>query len=124
MFAASFACESNGGNIDGRTYSVNNITTTITLPSSIEYIGEQAFCSLLSLNKVNIPQNVNFIDYSAFNCCNSLEYIKVNNSQPFTMRQSFDGTACPIYVPNGSVAAYKAASGWSEYADRIFAIGS
>ena len=124
MFAASFACERNGGNIDGRTYSVNNITTTITLPSSIEYIGEQAFCALLSLKKINIPQNVNFIDYGAFSYCNSLEYIKVNNPQPFTMRQSFHDTNCPIYVPTGSVATYKAASGWSDYADRIFAIGS
>ena len=28
----------------------------------------------------------------------------------------------PIYVPNESVEAYKAAPGWSDYADRIFGI--
>jgi len=36
---------------------------------------------------------------------------------------TFDDTNnCPIYVPSGSVNAYKSASGWSTYADRIQAI--
>ena len=34
----------------------------------------------------------------------------------------FEGSTCPIYVPAGSVEAYKAAQIWSEYADRIQAI--
>ena len=33
-----------------------------------------------------------------------------------------DTNNCPIYVPNESVEAYKAAPGWSDYADRIFGI--
>jgi len=34
----------------------------------------------------------------------------------------FDLTRCPIYVPAGSVDAYKSAEFWSDYASRIQAI--
>ena len=47
-----------------------------------------------------------------------------NSTTPPTLYEyDLDNTNdCPIYVPAGSVETYKAASGWSEYANRIQAI--
>ena len=35
-----------------------------------------------------------------------------------------DTNDCPVYVPAGSVDAYREADGWSQYASRIYSIGT
>ena len=93
---------------------------------SIRYIGNSAFYGCSSLTSVTI--NAYSIGWDAFKNCTSLQYIAMKTSTPPTLN-SFGGVFvntnnCPIYVPSGSVATYKSASGWTGYADRIQATPS
>lgn len=100
--------------------------TTVSIPNTVTTIGNYAFQSCRSLTSVTIPSSVTIINDSAFNDCRGLNSITCLPTTPPTLRYNvFDQTNnCPIYVPAESVAAYKAASGWSTYADRIQAIPS
>lgn len=101
--------------------------TSITIPDSVTTIGEGAFMYCTSLTGVTIPDGVTTIGYYAFNGCYSLTSIYCKQTTPPDVTlynnkwSAFDNTAagCTIYVPNGSVNAYKSASGWKEYADAI-----
>ena len=99
---------------------------SITLPGSVTSIGWGAFCGCTSLLSVIIPSNVTSIGEGAFTGCTSLTDITVKpETPPIAEGKMFEDTNnTPIYVPAGSVDAYKSADGWSEYADRIQAIPS
>lgn len=73
-----------------------NGATYLRLPSTIESIGAYAFQNLTKLEQI---------------VCDALV--------PPTISKSFDGSTCPIYVPDASLEAYKTALNWSAYADRI-----
>lgn len=98
--------------------------TSIEIPNSLTYIGYGAFTYCKSLSSVTIPENVTSIGDWAFEYCSSLTSVTVNAVTPPTLGDTvFNNTNnCPIYVPSGSVDAYKTASGWSSYASRIQAI--
>ena len=98
--------------------------TSIVIPSNISSIGSSAFNSCSGLTNLVIPSNISSIDNEAFFKCRGLASITVHSVTPPTLGSYvFDNTNdCPIYVPSESVDAYKAASGWSNYASRIQAI--
>ena len=98
--------------------------TSIDIPNSVTAIGEGAFNSCRSLPSINIPSGVTSIGDRAFKFCRSLTSVTVNAVTPPTLGEEafYDTNNCPIYVPSGSVNAYKSASGWSTYASRIQAI--
>ena len=64
------------------------------------------------------------IDYDAFFDCENLTSVTVKATEPpFLVASALIN--CPnlhIYVPSGSVAAYKASLGWDYFADKISAI--
>jgi len=95
--------------------------TGITIPDSVTSIGYAAFGLCLGLTGITIPDSVTSIGIAAFQYCRSLTSITINAITPPTLGSGvFDNTNnCPIYVPCNSLNAYKTASGWSEYADRI-----
>ena len=84
-----------------------------------------AFYGCISLTSVTIPNSVTDIKYNAFTSCTALTSISILATTPPTLSSSvFDNTNnCPIYVPAASLNAYKTATNWSAYADRIQAIG-
>lgn len=84
-------------------------------------IGEKVFYSCKSLECVELGHNVTSIGWQSFNGCVSLKYIKISSITPPSLGESaFNNTNnCPIYAPDSSVTAYREASGWSAYADRI-----
>ena len=99
--------------------------TSVTIPSSVTSIGNSTFYKCTSLTSITIPSGVTSIDYNAFSDCTSLTSITVEATTPPTLSGSsaFSNTNnCPIYVPAESVDAYKAATNWSSYAERIQAI--
>lgn len=99
--------------------------TSITIPNSVTYIGVSTFVECGSLTSLTIPSGVTSISDTAFAGCVSLTSLTIEATTPPTLGDyPFDNTpnSLIIYVPSGSVNAYKAASGWSDYASRIQAI--
>ena len=90
--------------------------TSISIPNSVTSIAFGAFqnCGLTS---VTIPNSVTSIDSYAFSGCSGLTSVIVKRETPvditsdvFTNR----GNAT-LYVPQGCIAAYKAADYWKEF---------
>lgn len=121
-----------------------NLATT-NIPDGVTSIGTNAYYDCLSLLDITIPSSVTTIGQSAFRVNNWTasdpeNYAKMQNllanrvvrclatTPPSVDSITFDvdsagvSVTYPIYVPAESVEAYKAASGWSTYADRIQAI--
>ena len=98
--------------------------TSLTIGSNPTRIPLGMFENCTKLTTLVIPSNISSIDGSAFYDCSGLTSITVHSTTPPTLEYSvFDSTNnCPIYGPSGSINAYKAASGWSNYASRIQAI--
>lgn len=108
--------------------------TELEIPEGAKYIAADRFRDITTLTSLTIPSTVDLIGDFAFNGCTSLESITINAVNPpglnsFTDGQTtylpFDDTNnCPIYVPKDSVDAYKNASneGWTRYASRIQAV--
>lgn len=96
----------------------------LNIPNSVTYIGSNAFNGCAYLTDIIIGTGITSIDGMAFNNCGGLTEITINAATPPTLgNYVFANTnECPIYVPAESVNAYKTASGWSEYADRIHSI--
>lgn len=58
----------------------NDLIKSITLPETIEFIGDYAFAGNFKLTEINIPSKVTTIPYECFNSCESLEYIEIPES--------------------------------------------
>ncbi len=92
--------------------------TSITIPNSVTSIGGAAFCGCSSLTSVTIGNSVTSIGNAAFEECTSLTSVTCRAaSAPQLGGSVFNrvGKYIPLYVPSGSIAAYQAASGWSEF---------
>ena len=98
--------------------------TDITIGNAVKSIGNYVFAGCSKLPSVTLPSTVNYIGSGIFNSCKSLTSVTIKATTPPTLSSSiFDNTNnCPIYVPAESVDAYKTATNWSAYADRIQAI--
>ena len=85
-------------------------------------IGMDAFAAS-GLTSITLPVSVTSIGSMAFAFCRRLTSIIVLPTAPPQSGQGmFDLSDCLIYVPAGSVDAYKAAPVWTKYASRIQAI--
>ena len=119
--------------------------TSITIPDGVTSIEMGAFYNCSGLTSINIPDGVTSIRSSTFRSCSNLTSITIGTGltsigdyafyecsnlasvycKPTTPPTSgfyvFDRNATDrkIYVPSTSADAYKAAEGWSSYADAI-----
>ena len=98
---------------------------SITLPESLTTIVDRVFLDCTSLVSITIPEGVTMIGYRAFSGCTSLKSVYCKPTTPPTGSDMFYNNASgrKIYVPasddNSIIKAYKAASGWSDYAADI-----
>ena len=122
--------------------------TELTLSNSLTSIGKYAFKGCIGLTELTLPNSVTSIEYYAFSGCSGLTELTLPNSvtsiwegaffgcsglakitslaeiPPVCDSEVFDGvnkTNCELFVPKGSVAAYKQARGWEEFSDIRFA---
>ena len=101
----------------------------VSLPMC-SYIGSYAFQSCGSLKQVSLPK-CSYIGNYAFVFCYELNTITIgysgicslNNISTFEYTLITSSTG-DIYVPASLVNAYKSASGWKYYSNRIFPIQS
>jgi hypothetical protein len=112
-----------------RYSSVQEITASLSVT-----IGDYVFASS-RLTKLVIPSTVTSIGILAFQNCTDLQWIELQGNTPPTAAFNGGSTAANgimgadvstlqtrgtwIYVPDSVVGTYKAATGWSVYADRI-----
>lgn len=110
--------------IGERAFFVCDSLESIDIPDSVTSIGERAFSNCFSMTSVTIGSGITYIRDGAFYNCPSLSSMTFEATTPPTLDAgAFSNTNnCPIYVPAESVDAYKAGSGWYEYASRIQAI--
>ena len=110
--------------------------TSVTIGNGVTSIGSHAFSDCTSLTSITIPDGVTEIGGWAFYNCSSLESVYCRPTTPptgdewmffyFTISNKgpiYRHIGCAIYVPTESVKAYKAAEGWSEYANDIVGYG-
>ena len=125
------------------------VLTSINFPASLESIGHSAFygsalkeadlsntqittlktstfsnCAFLT--SVQLPSTLTSIEGAAFYNCTSLTEITLNATTPPTFDSGQLNTCSSlkvIYVPTGSVQAYRTAEGWKDYAEKIWGIG-
>ena len=94
--------------------------TSITISNSVTSIGEYAFERCSSLTSVTIGNSVKSIGFEAFYYCRNLQELTCFAREVPTLEYSvFSGTkyntSGVLYVPQGSVEAYKAADQWKDW---------
>lgn len=120
----------------------------VNLPNGVTSLGSAAFQNCLNFRYINIPNSLTTIpSYCFYNCdgitdielhsgitsigdyafynCSGLYSITLYGSTPPTLgSNALSGTksSLKIYVPSTAVNTYKSASGWSTYANNIYAI--
>ena len=91
------------------------------------YIGSYAFRSCGSLKQVSLPK-CSYIGNYAFLFCYELNTITIGYSGVCSLgssvfyRTQITSSAGDIYVPASLVNAYKSATNWSQYSNRIYSI--
>lgn len=92
------------------------------IPTYVLSIGEYALAGLKA-NSFNIPNNVKSLDYDAFNSSKFTNLV-FRSEIPAILKQdknlgTIDSKVEDIYVPATAVEAYKTATNWTLYADKI-----
>ena len=130
-------------NIEDNAFNGCKLMTTVSIGANVEYIGNRAFYGCSDLTNVIIPDSVTSIGGSAFGGCSGLTSVTIGNgvksigSNVFnacsnltsitmlpTNPPTLGSGAIPqnvttITVPAGTGDAYKAATNWSAFADKI-----
>ena len=129
----NFANAANAKIVFGGTDALEDTTFTksVTIGDSVRILGgfngysTDAYhhTGVTSISSVTIGSNVGYIYPNTFKDCTSLSSVTITATNPPILGDgAFDGTNCPIYVPCGSLAAYKSANNWSSFASRMHGI--
>jgi len=126
---SSFSIPNHVTTIGNDAFSGNLLLTSVTIPNTVTTIKTNAFSGCDNLHHITIPSSVTHIEDLAFRCSN-LQYVINYATTPQTYAYTIhnrifcweDGTGvdlstCRLYVPAESVDAYRAAEGWSEFAN-------
>lgn len=101
---------------------------SIDIPNGVTNIGDRAFTRCHTFTDVVIPSSVTSIGDLGFGRCSGLTSVTVEATTPPTLGENAfvkeTGVVIDrkIYVPAESLEAYKAAEGWSTYAEDILPI--
>ena len=92
------------------------------IPNTVTSIGANAFYGCSGRTSITIPDSVTTIGNSAFYGCTSMEAYYFDPTTPPTIGTDVfaNDSGCYIFVPTESVTAYKTATNWTTWEDRIF----
>ena len=113
--------------IDNSCFEYCSGLTEVNINDYVTSIGSFCFYQCSGLTEVTIGNSVTSIGDYCFYQCTSLTSVTCKATTPPTLGSStFSSTPSNlvIYVPSESVDAYKSATNWSKYADKIQAITS
>lgn len=105
-------------------YKCSNITG-IAIPSGVTALSDYCFQYCSGLTSIVIPRGITSIGRYCFSFCSNLKTVTCNAVTPPTLASNAFAICyalTEIYVPAKSVNAYKNATNWSSYADKIQAI--
>ncbi len=96
----------------------------LIIPNSLTSIGPTVFARCKNLTSVAIPASVTSIGDNAFSDCENLKTLYTLNPTPPTIGRNYGWGAfsgvpqdAAVYIPAGSVDAYRAAEGWNYFSD-------
>ncbi len=97
----------------------SRISGTLEIPDNITAIKERTFAYCSSIEKLVLPSTMDAIQSCAFQNCFGLGSIVCNAvNPPYVESGAFDGVSksnVVVEVPEASLAAYRTASGWSDF---------
>ena len=108
--------------IGSAAFEYSGITSIDLAGAPITEIGQYAFSNMNALKKITISANVSKLGANIFYNSKGLAEIHMLSATPATLdTNTFADTSdnFVIYIPKGCAETYKAAEGWSTYADRI-----
>lgn len=115
--------------LQGNMYNNRETITSITVSNCVNIVGTYAghylFGGYTVLSNVILPSSITRIHPNALVCSSITSITCLATTPPFMSNgyhYFYTGGSLKIYVPSASVNAYKAADGWSQYADLIMPI--
>lgn len=95
---------------------------TIALPDNLDKIESKAFANC-RFSEIKIPSSVYYIGSQAFSGCEHLRQVTALPETPPDMEDTFLGdNANVIFVPSASIEKYKTAVNWSEWKEKYKAL--
>ena len=113
--------------IDDCAFQYCKMFTSVVMSNNLTSIGAEAFYGCPNLTSITLPSSITSLGDRAFNHCLVLGTVTCKATTPPTIGDAVFGDnkkLTAIYVPSGSVDAYKAADGWKDYASIIKPINS
>lgn len=112
--------------IHNRGFAATGITE-LSLPNTLLILDEWAFNACRQLRSVYIPDGLTSIPNYSFQACDSLKEFHIRSVKPLSITENAFGagdvktpiSSASLFVPKGSLDAYKNADIWSEFANII-----
>ena len=106
-------------------YNYDDSVRTVTLPNTLQRIGQYAFCYYRNITSLTIPESVTEVGQDVFSGCDKLKEVHLLSKTPPTCLGNLSGPYnLTLYVPNDPDAEsvskptfhkYRTANFWSNY---------